>query len=142
MSGFYVSVHAYVTVGFVHVTVFGVCSHHAALIKNKTDSVTHAPPTYVATALLSVCGASPVAHDTSVFCRGAALCVICQYGGGFLSMLTSLRNKNRSRLEHYSRFHCIIIIGYDWICGSDTQEELWAVPAWLRVTLCSVRFSE
>lgn len=64
------------------------------------------------------------------------------HGGGFLSMLTSLKNKNGSQLELYFRFHCIIIIGYDWICGSDTQEELWAVPAWLRVTLCSVCFSE
>lgn len=62
-SGFYAYMHAYVTVGVFRVTKFGMCSNHAALIKNKTDSVTHAPPTYVAPALFSVRGASPAATE-------------------------------------------------------------------------------
>lgn len=64
--------------------------------------------------------------------------VCSQSGGGSLGMSTSHMNKNRSLLGLYFRFHCIIIIDHDGICGSDTLEKLWAVQIWPGLTLYSV----
>lgn len=55
-----------------------------------------------------------------------------------VGMSTSHKNKNRSSSGLYFRFHCIIIIGCDGICGSYTREELWAAQAWRGLTLYSV----
>lgn len=64
--------------------------------------------------------------------------VCSQSGGGFLGMSTSHNDNNRSPLALYFRFQCILIIGCDRICGSDTREEHWAAQAWLGPTLYSV----
>lgn len=50
-------------------------------------------------------------------------------------MSTSHKDKNSSLPGPYFRFHCIIIIGRDRICGPDTREALWAAQAWLELTL-------
>lgn len=55
-----------------------------------------------------------------------------------VSMSISHKNKNRSPLGLYFRFHCSIIIGCDGICGSDTREALWAAQAWVGLTLYPV----
>lgn len=72
--------------------------------------------------------------DRAIHNRG----VCSQFGGGFLGMSTSHKNKNRSPLGLYFRSDSIIIIGYDGICGSDTLEEHWAAHAWLGLTRYSV----
>lgn len=63
--------------------------------------------------------------------------IIRQFAASLVvSMSISHKIKNRSPLGLYFRFHCIIIIGCDGICGSDTREALWAAQAW--VGLCPV----
>lgn len=61
-----------------------------------------------------------------------------QSGGGFLCMSTSHEDQNRNLLGLYFRFHCIIIIGCDRICGSYTRVELWAEHSSLGLTLSSL----
>lgn len=47
--------------------------------------------------------------------------IIRQFAASLVvSMSISHKIKNRSPLGLYFRFHCIIIIGCDGICGSDT----------------------
>lgn len=116
------------------------------------DTNTHASLRSVTSALSSVHGVTSsdrLAHDVLVFAEELLLCaegdrtiyncgVCSQFGGGFLSMSTSHKNKNRSPSGLYFRADSIIITGYDGICGSDTREEHWAAQAWHGVARYSV----
>lgn len=64
--------------------------------------------------------------------------MIASMAVGSWAMSKSHKNENRSLSELYFRFHCIIITGYDRICGSDTQEELWVSTdlAWNDTVFC------